>query len=118
MRAAALIAPPIIVAQPANASAVEGQTATFAVDVIGAGPVTYQWLRNGVPIPGATSATYTTPALNSAADNGAVYTVVTSTPLVQSLVQRRHLPLRRRRPRARRRPQEAMVAGDRPRSGK
>ena len=39
----------------------------------------YQWLRDGAPIPGATSTTYTTPAL-SGADNNSKYSVrVTNT---------------------------------------
>jgi hypothetical protein len=41
--------------------------------------VTYQWYRNGVAIGGATSATFTTPALTSA-DNGARYTVTATGP--------------------------------------
>lgn len=76
VRAAALVAPLVILAQPQNASAIEGQTATFAVDATGAGPIGYQWLRNGTPVAGATSASYTTPALTIAADNGTTYSVV------------------------------------------
>lgn len=81
VRAAALVAPPIVFGQPASASVVEGQTGTFAVDVIGAGPITYQWLRNGVPIPGATASSYTTPAVTVAADNGAIFAVVITNPV-------------------------------------
>ena len=76
VRAAAPFAPPVIFGQPSNTSGFEGQTATFAIDVTGAGPIAYQWRRNGTPIPGATSALYTTPALTIAADNGATYSVV------------------------------------------
>ncbi len=76
VRAAAPFAPPVIFGQPSNTSGFEGQTATFAIDVTGAGPIAYQWRRNGTPIPGATSASYTTPALTIAADNGATYSVV------------------------------------------
>jgi serine protease len=76
VRAAALVAPPVVFGQPQNASAFEGQTATFSVDATGAGPIAYQWLRNGTPISGATSASYTTPALTIAADNGTTYSVV------------------------------------------
>ena len=75
LRAAALVAPPVILGQPQNASAIEGQTATFSVDAAGA-PMSYQWRRNDVPIAGAVQASHTTPALTIAADNGATYSVV------------------------------------------
>ena len=75
LRAAALVAPPVIFTQPQNMAVLEGQTATFSVDATGA-PLSYQWRRNGVPIAGATAASYTTPALTIAADNGATYSVV------------------------------------------
>lgn len=76
VRAAALVAPLIVFGQPQNVSAFEGQTATFFVDATGGGPITYQWLRNGTSVSGATSASYTTPALTIAADNGTAYSVV------------------------------------------
>ncbi len=76
VRAAALVAPLVLFASPANTSAFEGQTATFSVDVTGAGPIAYQWQRNGSPIAGANAASYTTPALTIAADNGSTYSVV------------------------------------------
>lgn len=49
---------PVITTQPVSASAPLGGSATFtAAANSSAGPVTYQWYRNGVAIPGATSAT-------------------------------------------------------------
>jgi hypothetical protein len=59
---------PSIIAQPAAATAVAGDTATFTAAASGSS-LTYQWLRNGTPIGGATSASYTTPALTAADDN-------------------------------------------------
>ena len=81
VRAAATMAPPIVLAQPQNATAFEGQTATFATEVAGAGPISYQWLRNGTAISGATAASYTTPPLTIAADNGAAFSVVATNTL-------------------------------------
>jgi len=65
---------PIIGNQPANATASEGSSATFAVSASGNG-LRYQWTRNSVGIAGATSASYTTPVL-TLADSGAVYGVI------------------------------------------
>jgi hypothetical protein len=45
---------PSIVAQPANQSTPMGLPATFNVGVNGT-PLTYQWMKNGVSIPGAIS---------------------------------------------------------------
>jgi hypothetical protein len=61
-------------AAPAAATVASGQTASFAVTADGSAPLTYQWLRNGNTVAGATAATYTTPAL-AAADSGALYSV-------------------------------------------
>jgi glucose/arabinose dehydrogenase len=63
-----------ITGQPADTAAATGQRATFNVAVTGTAPFSYQWLRNGQAIPGATGSSYTTPTL-TAADNGAVYSV-------------------------------------------
>ncbi len=66
---------PRITAQPQPVAVVAGQTATFGVTVAGTEPFAYQWRRNGRPIPGATAATLTVPAVGLG-DRGAVYTVV------------------------------------------
>ena len=68
-----------IVSQPANASLAAGQAASFSVQVAGPGPFSYQWRRNGIDIPGATGAGYTTPPL-TAAETGAVYSVQVAHP--------------------------------------
>ena len=71
---------PSIVAQPANQSTPMGLPATFNVGVNGT-PLTYQWMKNGVPIPGAVSSSaYTTPPVTFA-DNGAKYTLTVSNSL-------------------------------------
>lgn len=68
---------PQISVQPLDAIAAVGDTANFAAFATGTPTPTYQWLRNGTPIAGATGATYTTPVL-TLDDNGAVYSVVAS----------------------------------------
>ena len=65
---------PSISAQPVSKTVEVGQTVTFAVGASGAG-LSYQWQRNGINIPGATSASYTTSA-TSLTDNGAVFQVI------------------------------------------
>lgn len=51
--------PPQILAAPASISVAAGNAANFAVAVSGTGPLTYQWLKNGVAIAGGTSAAFT-----------------------------------------------------------
>jgi len=62
-----------IVTQPKKATVPVGTRAGFSVKA-NAANLNFQWYRNGSPIPGATSASYTTP-ITSAADNGAKYKV-------------------------------------------
>ena len=61
-----------------NTAPVEGDTLTASNSLTDAdglsGPITYQWMRDGVAIAGETAATYVTTAL----DTGAVLTVVAS----------------------------------------
>lgn len=59
-------------AKPATAYA--GRKVTFAVAADGTAPITYQWYRNGVPIPDATSDTLIFTC--AYADNGALYKAV------------------------------------------
>lgn len=51
-------APPVISAQPVNQAVFAGDPATFSVGATGTPAPTFQWLKNGVPISGATGATY------------------------------------------------------------
>jgi hypothetical protein len=57
-----VLQPPIITAHPVTVTAVEGQPASFSVTATGA--VSYQWLRNGSPVTGAVSATYSIPSVS------------------------------------------------------
>ena len=70
---------PAITSQPADQSAITGQTATFSVTATGTS-ISYQWQKNGTNITGATSSSYTTPAA-SMADSGARYSVSVSNSL-------------------------------------
>ena len=67
---------PTISIQPADQTAITGQTVTFQVNA-GGTSINYQWKKNGVNITGATFSSYTTPATSSA-DNGAAYSVSVS----------------------------------------
>jgi hypothetical protein len=70
---------PAIVTQPAAVTVNAGQAATFGVTATGIRTLSYQWLKNGVAIPGATGPLYATPPA-VLADSGAVYSVVISNP--------------------------------------
>ena len=71
-RALQAAGPPLVVTPPASVTVAAGATASFTIEAIGA--VTYQWIRNGVAIAGATGPTYTTPAL-AATDNNVAFQV-------------------------------------------
>lgn len=69
----ALTTPPTIASQPASLNSAIGANATFAVTATGASPLAYQWRKNGTAISGATSASFTVAAAQSA--DGGNYTV-------------------------------------------
>jgi myo-inositol-hexaphosphate 3-phosphohydrolase/glucose/arabinose dehydrogenase/lysophospholipase L1-like esterase len=56
------LAAPNITQQPVDTDVLVGETATFTVAATGNPAPTFQWLLGGVPIGGATSDSYTTPA--------------------------------------------------------
>ena len=51
--------PPVITGNPSSKTLCEGGAVTFVVSATGTGPLSYQWRRNGITIPGATSSSYT-----------------------------------------------------------
>jgi hypothetical protein len=71
--------PPLLTAQPADQIAPSGANATFTVGAIGTMPMSYFWSQNGVPIPGATSATFTTNNVPLSASGSQFSCVVTNT---------------------------------------
>jgi hypothetical protein len=68
---------PVIVTQPQDSIIPISQTATFSVYAVGAEQLSYQWSKNGDAIQGATSPSYTTPAVTSS-DSGSTFSVVVS----------------------------------------
>jgi serine protease len=68
---------PVIASAPQSVTVTVGETATFSVSASGTAPLSYQWLRDGTAIAGATSATYTTPAL-TLSDSGSRFAVTVS----------------------------------------
>jgi hypothetical protein len=69
------LAAPSVATEPTDQTVAVGQTATFSVVAAGSAPLNYQWNKNGMPITGATSASYTTPA-TTASDDGAQFTAL------------------------------------------
>ncbi|MCC5843274.1 MAG: immunoglobulin domain-containing protein [Verrucomicrobia bacterium] len=66
-------APPVITEQPQSQTAGEGQTAVFSVAATGHPAPDYQWRKNGIDIPGATSGTLELTAVTGS--DAANYTV-------------------------------------------
>lgn len=71
--------PPQITSQPKPGTNYVTLTSTFSVSAFGTIPLSYQWKKNGVDIPGATASQYT--VANISAGDGAEYTVVVSNPV-------------------------------------
>jgi hypothetical protein len=61
---------PTITVQPESLEACAGDDVVLTVEANGTGPITYQWFRDGAPIPGATLPSLTLPAATPA-DEGA-----------------------------------------------
>ena len=76
---ATVLAPPSVGVHPVNATVNAGSLGAFSVSATGGTPMTYQWRRNGVPIAGATAASYTIASVQVAQSGD--YDVVVSNPV-------------------------------------
>ncbi len=72
-----LVVPPRIVNEPASASVIICTGAKFEVAATGSSPLSYQWLKDGIAISGATTASYSIPRAGLG-DAGVSYSVVVS----------------------------------------
>ena len=70
---------PVITAQPQSQGFSVGATVTLNVAATGTPPLTYQWLKDDVPLPGATTATFT--IANAQAAAAGTYAVQVTGPL-------------------------------------
>lgn len=68
---------PSIDVQPVARTVTPASEVSFSVTASGTAPLTYQWRRSGIPITGATAATYRIPSAQ-AADSGSYDVVVTA----------------------------------------
>jgi hypothetical protein len=73
---AAAVAPSIS-SQPVSRTVTAGQTSSFSVTASGTATLAYQWMKNGVAISGANTATYTTLATKTT-DSGSQFSVTVS----------------------------------------
>jgi uncharacterized delta-60 repeat protein len=71
--------PVVVTAPPASQSVPVGRWVTFTVTADGTPPYSYQWSRNGVPLAGATDATYRIAAVSNG-DDGARFRVEITAP--------------------------------------
>ncbi|HEX2746450.1 MAG TPA: LamG-like jellyroll fold domain-containing protein, partial [Verrucomicrobiales bacterium] len=72
--------PPVISQQPQSISAVEGGTASFTIGLQSTSGASWQWRRNGQPIPSATSAVYSLGPLGVQQDSGASFDCIVTNP--------------------------------------
>jgi hypothetical protein len=71
--------PPLLTAQPGDQIVPSGANVTFTVGAVGTVPLSYFWSQNGIPIPGATSASYTTNSVPLSASGSQFSCLVTNT---------------------------------------
>jgi uncharacterized repeat protein (TIGR03803 family) len=72
-----LSSPPVITSQPGNQIALTNASVTFSIAASGTQPLSYSWLRNGVPIAGAAAGSYTTNHVQLG-DSGSLFSCLVS----------------------------------------
>ncbi|MBI5772005.1 MAG: immunoglobulin domain-containing protein [Verrucomicrobia bacterium] len=77
---------PAISTQPQNTTVTAGQAVVLSVAANGAAPLAYQWRRNGLPVSGATSATY--PIASASRSDADFYDVLVYSGLTPATSQR------------------------------
>lgn len=70
---------PVITSQPASVSVYDTDAATFQVVASDAGPINYQWKKNGIDIEGATASSWTNPSSLLTDDGSQITVAVTGT---------------------------------------
>ncbi len=68
---------PLVTSQPVARAACPGESVTFSIEATGAGPVTFQWRRDGQAIAGATASAFTLSSA-SAGDGGSYDCIATN----------------------------------------
>lgn len=76
---------PYITEQPADVSLLEGESLNLFVRASGTAPLSYQWQRNGVDLPGATSEVLTIPSVTPSDSAAFVVRVSNSAGFVESV---------------------------------
>jgi len=71
-------ASPALTAQSFSQSVLDGHPVTYSVEATGHGPLTYQWLRDGTPLPSQTAPQLTLPKVGRADDGASFSCRITS----------------------------------------
>jgi len=72
--------PPVILQQPVNLSARQGESAQLSLEADGSIPLTITWLRNGLPLATGSNTAFSTAPLRSG-DDGTVFSAIVSNTL-------------------------------------